>query len=341
MDSITHTALGACLGEVIAGRQLGKKAILAGIIANNIPDADVIFQLWMQPVEGLLAHRGFTHSILFVLLFSPALAFVFKKIFAHAMVSYKRWLFLFLSGLGLHIFIDAFTVYGTGWLEPFSHTRISFNSLFIIDPLFTLPLLLGTALLPFQKNSIKRAKWVKISLVISGIYFTAAALNKLHINKVVEKNISIQQLPHDDYMTTPTPFNNLLWYIIIPTKNKYYTGYYSVFDGNRLVPFQIINKNDSLLSQLCDSEELHNFIRFTKGYYCINLQNDSAVISDMRFGQNGGWYIHNAPFIFNFYTHGDKHYCKNLQQSRFESLNAQSIYGLIRRIKGKNMSYEK
>ena len=67
MDSLTHTLLGACLGEVIAGKKIGKKAMLIGAIANNIPDIDVLSSLWMSQPDSLLAHRGFTHSVLFIL----------------------------------------------------------------------------------------------------------------------------------------------------------------------------------------------------------------------------------------------------------------------------------
>jgi len=54
MDSLTHTVLGACLGEVIAGKQLGKKAMLIGALANNLPDIDVLTSFWTGPAEELL-----------------------------------------------------------------------------------------------------------------------------------------------------------------------------------------------------------------------------------------------------------------------------------------------
>src|ERR1700733_14071168 len=139
MDTITHTVIGICAGELIAGKQLGKKAMLYGALANNIPDIDVASNFWLHIPNSLLAHRGFTHSILFAVIFSPVLAYIFRKIYKNTPVSYLRWLFIFGSGILTHIFIDAFTTYGTGWFEPFSHVRVSFNTLFIIDPLFSIP----------------------------------------------------------------------------------------------------------------------------------------------------------------------------------------------------------
>src|SRR5262245_36088448 len=131
MDSLTHTVLGACLGEAIAGKQLGKKAMLIGALINNLPDIDVFTAIWTGTVEELLVHRGITHSILFALIVTPLLAFLFYRYSKNKSASYKRWLVLIGSGLFLHILMDAFTTYGTGWFEPFNHYRVTFNTLFI------------------------------------------------------------------------------------------------------------------------------------------------------------------------------------------------------------------
>ena len=65
MDSLTHIALGACMGEAFAGQTVGRKAMLWGILAQSIPDIDFIASTWLDTTSNLLAHRGFTHSILF------------------------------------------------------------------------------------------------------------------------------------------------------------------------------------------------------------------------------------------------------------------------------------
>jgi inner membrane protein len=58
MDSLTHIALGACTGQLILGRQFGKRAMLLGAVAQSVPDVDFIAALWMSPSGNLLAHRG-------------------------------------------------------------------------------------------------------------------------------------------------------------------------------------------------------------------------------------------------------------------------------------------
>ena len=139
MDSITHTVLGACVGEALGGKKLGKKAMLIGAVANNVPDIDVVSSFWMKQADSLLAHRGFTHSILFALIFTFTAGWMMKKKFRNNPFSVREWFSLIGINLFLHLIIDSFTAYGTGWYEPFSHERVAFNILFVADPFFTLP----------------------------------------------------------------------------------------------------------------------------------------------------------------------------------------------------------
>ena len=69
MDSLTQLALGAAVGEAVAGKKLGNKAMLWGALAGTIPDLDIITGLWMDDIESMAFHRGITHSIVFSILF--------------------------------------------------------------------------------------------------------------------------------------------------------------------------------------------------------------------------------------------------------------------------------
>ncbi len=76
MDSLTHIVLGAAIGELMAGRKLGKKALLIGAIANSLPDIDFVASMWMPTAQDVWAHRGLTHSLVFVLVMTPLLAWL-------------------------------------------------------------------------------------------------------------------------------------------------------------------------------------------------------------------------------------------------------------------------
>lgn len=72
MDSVTQIVLGAAVGEVVLGKKIGNRAMLWGCLAGTIPDLDVISGFWQDDIQGLVSHRGFSHSILFTVL-SPLL----------------------------------------------------------------------------------------------------------------------------------------------------------------------------------------------------------------------------------------------------------------------------
>jgi inner membrane protein len=171
MDSLTHIAVGACMGEAFAGKTVGRKAMLWGILAQSIPDIDFIASFWLDTPDNLLAHRGFTHSLLFGAVIAPVMAFLAERWHRPHNISFKKWLAFFGAVIFGHLFLDAFNNYGVGWFEPFSHYRISFNSIYVADPFFSIwPGISLVALLLLKRRSPKRASWWKFGLIMSGLY---------------------------------------------------------------------------------------------------------------------------------------------------------------------------
>ncbi len=340
MDSLTHTVLGACLGEIIAGKKIGKKAMLFGAIANNFPDIDVITSFWMSPQDGVLAHRGFTHSILFALLATPLLSYAAQKFLKKTTLSFTQWLGLIGSGLLVHILIDACTAYGTGWFEPFSHIRVSFNTLFILDP-FILLVCLVTALvlLVLKRNHAKRNVWARNTVIICGLYLLVAFSIKLFVDSKVEENIAGQHINAYKYMATPAPLSSLLWFVAIKSGNGFYTGYYSLFDKAGPMHLEFTNSNDLLIAPYKGNAEVQKIERFTKGYYCYNQHADTITFSDMRFGKLQGWSKKNAPFVFRFYLCKSEGNSLIVKRTPIEPITKDAFTTLFDRIKGNDINY--
>jgi inner membrane protein len=337
MDSITHTVIGACLGEAIAGKQLGKKAMLFGILANNLPDVDIISGFWTSQAAGLLAHRGITHSILFAVVISPLLAWFFMRAVKNNTLPFTKWLLLIGSGLFLHILLDACTTYGTGWFEPFSHARVSFNTLFILDPFFSLPCIVAAiALWILKRASVQKRKWfTRLGLALSGLYLLVTICIKLYVNKVIETDLASKKIPYTTYMAAPTPLNNLLWCSIVKDSNVFYTGYYSLLDATTRVDWERFRKNDSLLQPYKNVEDVQNLVRFSKGYYRVVNQDSILVFSDTRFGLIGGWLLKDAPFVFNFNIKPNKKGEVKVEQAEFKAFEKSDITLLFDRVKGR------
>ena len=335
MDSITHTVLGACVGEALAGKKLGKHAMFWGALANNIPDVDVITSFWMSQADSLLAHRGFTHSILFALLFPFILAFILSRWHKNKLMLFKDWWILIASGMFLHIFIDSLTSYGTGWFEPFSHYRVTMNVLFVADPFYTLSLLVSFVALLFIKGKKKsRKKWTNFGLWISTLYIGYAFINKAIIDSDFKKELSRQNIQYTNYFSTPAPLNNFLWYLVAKNDTGFFWGYHSMFDKTDEIDLNYRSKNENLLSGLETDNDLLKLKRFSKGYYSSEKINDTLFINDLRFGTTGGWKDPSADFVFRYCLEKDANNDLVIQRGRFKSAGKDALTSLWKRICG-------
>jgi inner membrane protein len=335
MDSLTHIALGACMGEAFAGKTVGKKAMLWGALAQSIPDIDFLASFWTTTSENLLAHRGFTHSFLFCALITPVFALFAERLHRPHNISFKRWLFFFGGAIFSHIFIDAFNNYGVGWFEPFSHGRISFNAIYVADPLFSIwPGVACIALLWLRKLNPKRKNWWKMGLGLSAIYLVYCLINKIDVNTDVKAIMQKQHVTYTRYFTTPAPLQNWLWYVVAGTDSGYHVGLHSVFDKKKEIAFQYFPRNDYLLTPISDMEDVQQLIRFSQQFYTVEKWSDTLVFNDLRFGQVIGWQNPKAKFAFHYFLKYPGANQLVVQRGRFEGWNWQTVKTLWRRIQG-------
>ena len=335
MDSITHLALGAVTGEVLLAKRIGKKALLIGALAQSFPDIDFITAAWMSPAESFMAHRGLTHSLLFILVTSVLFALLAFRLAKDRTVNWKTWFQFFLLQQGIHLSIDLFNAYSVGLLMPFSAERFTLNTLFVADPLFTFWLVVAGVILAIKnKEWMDRKRIAIIAIAISSAYLTYASVNKIIVNARVKSKL-VEQVQFQRYFTTPTPFNSWLYYIVAEDSLGYFTGYRSVFDNDPKLHLTYLRRNDSLLTITSKHEEVEILKRFSEGYYTVTLNQDTLSFSDLRFGQVAGWKNETAPCIFQYILIPEAENHTALQRGRAEEINAESMAALWSRIKGK------
>lgn len=335
MDSLTHIALGACIGEAFFEKGFGKKAMIWGALAQSIPDIDFIASAWLTTSENLLAHRGFTHSILFVLLIIPVFALVADKIHKPHNIPFRTWLLFFATEIFLHLFIDAFNNYGIGWFEPFSHGRYSFNIIYVADPFFSFwPGLAFLMLVLLHRFHPNRGFWWKFGVVIPFIYLGYCTMNKLQIDKDVKEIFVQQDIPHSRYFTTPAPLQNWLWYVVAGNDTGYYVGFRSVFDSKKQIDFEYFPRNDSLLKSVADHENVQKLIRFSQQFYTVEMRNDTLLFNDLRFGQIIGWKDPTEKFVFHYFLQHPDDNTLVVQRGRFARWDIDAAKALWTRIKG-------
>lgn len=344
MDTLSHIVLGACIGEAMLGKKIGKKAMLWGAVTANLPDADVFVAPFFHPVDALMVHRGITHSLLFVFLAAPLLGWILFKRSAQSNAAFKNWTWMSFVALLSHPLLDSCTVYGTGIFEPFSDYRLQFTSLFIIDPFYTLPLLAAAlALLILKRDSVRRRFWWKFGIYLSTGYLFLTIGNKLYMEKVFSSELKEQNISVSDQITSPTALNNVLWNVVAKDSSGYWIGFYSHLDTGRNILFSFIPRSDSIAGDLLHYEAVQKLIGFSNGYYCFTQCHDTIHFNDLRFAFAGqfscgpqdliaGRHI----FVFSFGMKKDSlapygiHFERNAwSRNRFEGFS-----NLVKRIKG-------
>lgn len=335
MDSLTHIALGACIGEAFFERKFGKKAMLWGALAQSIPDIDFIAASWLGTAENLLAHRGFTHSILFAVLIVPLFALAVDKIHRPEAFTYRKLLLFFSIEVYLHLLLDGFNNYGVGWLEPFNHTRFSFNSIYVADPFFSLwPGIAFGVLVFMNRYNNKRRFWWKFGLFLPVIYICYCTINKITITKRMEKVIAANHIPHTYHFTTPAPLQNWLWYVVSGDENGFYTGYRSVFDTTTAMHFEYFPRNDSLLKEAVDAKDVQLLKQFAHEFYTAEKIKDTILFNDLRFGQVVGWQDPRGRFAFHYILQPPADNALVVQRGRFAGWSWKSFAVMLKKIKG-------
>ena len=287
MDSLTQATLGAAVGEVILGKRIGNKAAIVGAIIATIPDLDVLLMPFFNDFQNISIHRGYSHSILFSLIGAFLFAYILSKIKWTKEIRFRKlWRFSFLA-LFTHILLDAFTSYGTQLFLPITDWRVSFDSISIIDPVYTIPLLVGVLLsvFYFKKNDQKRGLPNNIGLVVSSLYLLFTLANKQNIEQVFQTQLEEQNISSFRLLTVPVAIGNTTWYGVAKDKTHLHIGKYSHLEKNK-IEFHSFPINDQLLSGL-DEKLIDRMKWFAQGFYTVAEKDGKIRIYNMQCDMQG------------------------------------------------------
>ncbi|WP_394185744.1 metal-dependent hydrolase [Pseudoalteromonas tetraodonis] len=293
MDSLTQVALGSAVGYAVLGNKVGRKAVAWGAILGTLPDLDV-FLPYGGSVEAFTYHRGFSHSLFVHLLISPLIVWLILKIHT-GMQAYKtRWFWLVFLCLSTHALLDALTVYGTQLMWPLTEHPFAVSNMFIIDPLYTLPLLVGVISTLIPKITAPTAYKINaITITVSTLYLCCSLILKVVIDDKVNTALQNRGITVNEYISTPAPFTTLLWRVVVMSDGKYYEGYASVFNTANEVTLNAYQTTPSLLNEIKNEWGVKRLQWFTKGFYSVREQQDKVILSDLRMGME-------CAYVFNF-----------------------------------------
>ena len=295
MDSLSQIVLGAAVGEASLGRRVGNKAALWGAVLGTIPDLDVLPSRiigLMDPITELEVHRGFSHSLLFCILLAPVAGWLLSRAHRREAVGFWPWTWMAFFCLFTHPILDCFTTWGTQLFWPLE-TRIAWKTVFVVDPLYTVPFLLMLILaLRLPRESAKRRRLNYIGIGMSSLYLLISVINKNIALGMFENSIKDAGIKAIRFDARPTFMNTILWTSNVETEDGFYIGYRSFLDEGTSADFRFFPKNHELLEPYKDLHQLKTLFKITRGYYTVERKKGKLVLNDLRFGLvhgiNGG-----------------------------------------------------
>ncbi len=300
MDSLTQAALGAAVSVAVMGRRSAAwKAAALGAVAGTLPDMDVLFDHG-DPILNMVLHRAESHALFWLALASLPLGWL-AALAARQPALWRRWWGAIAAALLTHPLLDAFTIYGTQLLLPFSREPVGLGSIFIIDPAYTLPLLLGV----IGALALARRPWgLKLNaagLVLSTAYIGWSVAAQAQVQQLARESLTAQGLKSDRLLVLPTPFNTVLWRVLAVDEagDRYHEGFVSFFDAPappaQRIRFDAFPRGQPLAAELAGHDGVRRIQAFSDGFWAMDEVPLAATaggapgsrirITDLRMGQ--------------------------------------------------------
>lgn len=298
MDSITQAVLGASIQGALLGRWQGRRALLYGAMLGTLPDLDVIID-YGDAVADMTYHRGFSHSLLVLSILAVLFTALARWLRPNPAYSTRRLFLAVWLALITHPLLDAFTSYGTQLFWPLQTPPVAWSSVFIIDPLYTVPLLVAV-IVGLVRGLRDKPQWLAITaLSLSSIYLVSTLAGKWMAEQRVQDVLAERGIQADTLFSTPTPFNSLLWRVTVVDGTDYHEALVSWFD-DRPPRLERIPRGAQLAELLENSPQHQRLQWFTHGVLRYDRIGNELIVTDLRLGMTG---YH--PFRFIFAEHRD------------------------------------
>jgi inner membrane protein len=299
MDSLSQAVLGASVAGAFAPSGQRGKAMLVGAGLGTLPDLDVFID-YGGDVENFTYHRGFSHSLFVLAPFSVLLWLLLRRWWAPVREEPLRWLAAISLALLTHPLLDAHTAYGTQLFWPLAVPPTAWATLFIIDPLYTLPLLVGVLVAIFRREAGGAA--LRAGLVISTLYVGWSWVAQTLVMRNVEDALASMQIQDARVFLTPAPLNTLLWRAVVMTDDNYLEGFDSLLIDEGTMRFTAYPSDVDAMEDAGDIWAVQRLRWFARDFVRARVENDSLVISDLRMGQEP-YYVFNHVVAFRGNPH--------------------------------------
>ncbi len=287
MDPFSQGALGAAVAQSFAKNPTLKAAAICGALGGLAPDLDIVIRSSTDPLLSLEYHRQFTHSLAFVpvggAIVSAALWFVFR----YRPVAFPLMYLFTTLGFATHGLLDSCTAYGTSLLWPFSDARLSWNVISIVDPLFTLPLIV-LVILATRRRLIHYAQ---IGFIFALAYLGFGAIQHWRVDSFMEGIAAERGHKIERRFVNTVIGNSIVWRSVYQSGDTYY------IDGVTVWPFvapELHNGNEAAVldpetvypevgQASVQRKDIRRFHTFAQGFLYYHPSGD-YTLGDLRYG---------------------------------------------------------
>jgi len=286
MDPVSQVALGAAAAGAFCPKRNLRAALLVGGLAGAAPDLDIFIRSADDPLLGLQFHRHFTHALIVAPVVGAVVAWLAHLIFFRRSHTTRELLPFGIVGALTHGPLDACTSYGTLLYWPFSLHRESWDTISVIDPLFTVPLVVLLAVAAI----LRRPALPRIACVWCLGYLSLGLVQRERAQSFAE-NLALERRHQPvDLTARPSSGNIVLWRTVYRNGGIYHVDAVNLFPGREPVHYpgsqaDVFQMDEATGIAIRDSTletDIERFRFFSQGFL-YRYPGDPMVIADLRY----------------------------------------------------------
>jgi len=284
MDPLSQAVLGVSLSQSVTRKpsQL-RPAFWIGALSGMAPDLDVLIRSSADPMLFLEYHRQFTHSLIFIPV-GALLCALFFHLFAHKTLSFRLTYLYSFAGFATHGLLDACTSYGTQLFWPFTDERVAWNVVSIVDPLFTIPVLVLVLMAFFKRKVV----FAYIAFVFAISYLFLGVIQKHRAEEALLGLVAERGQQAQRMHIKPSFANRHLWKLIYEYDGRYYVdavrllGEPELITGTSIAKLNLTTDYLWLNSDTVQARDIERFRWFSGDFLAISPDNPNFIM-DMRY----------------------------------------------------------
>ena len=282
MDPISQGTVGAAFAQSTANKNNIIKIGIIGFLAGLAPDLDVFIRSSTDPMLSLEYHRQFTHSLFFIPFGALIVTLVIFPLVKKSL-SLKTVYVASFFGYTTHGFLDACTSYGTLLFWPFSNERVTWNNISVVDPIFTIPILVLVATAIITRKplfSFFAIGWMTFYLLLGFVQYERAFL--------VANDLANSRVHTPERLTLKPSFGNLiLWKSIYQYEENFHvdailtalSSTWCLGENIRMFDYQYHLPNLDIDSQ--QRKDIERFRWFSQDY--LGFDYEKSLVTDVRY----------------------------------------------------------